>query len=49
MPAPGGACSGGGLCSGGCLAWRPPRKQMATVADGTHATGMHSCWLISTK
>ena len=21
-----------------------PRKQMATVADGTHHTGMHSCY-----
>ena len=34
-PAPGGACSG---------VWmRPPAQQMATVADGTHPTGMHSC------
>ena len=32
----------GGACSGGL--WRPgPRKQTATVADGTHPTGMHSC------
>ena len=23
--------------------WRPPQKQTATVADGTHPTGMHSC------
>ena len=44
----GGVCSqgvpalGGGVCSGG---WRPPppRKQTATVADGTHPTGMYSC------
>ena len=35
--------SGGGApCSGGYV-WRPPRKQMAAVADGTHPTGMHSC------
>ena len=47
------ACSGGvpalggsgprgrGLVLGGM--WRPPRKQTATVVDGTHPTGMHSC------
>ena len=23
--------------------WRPPPQQTATVADGTHPTGMHSC------
>ena len=37
-----GVCSwggGGGVC-------RPPWKQTATVADGTHPTGMHSCsWM----
>ena len=37
----------GGLLWGevvpGLGAWRPPRKQTATVADGTHPTGMHSC------
>ena len=38
--APGGTCSGG-VGGGG----RPPRKQTATVADGTHPTGMHSCFL----
>ena len=28
----------------------PPHTQMATAADGTHPTGMHSCWnLISSK
>ena len=37
----------GGVCSGGCLLlggawWRPPR--MATFADSTHPTGMHSCF-----
>ena len=45
----GGSCSGGCLLPGGCLLWgggvwrRPPGQQMATVADGTHPTGMHSC------
>ena len=55
VPAPGeGSGSGVGACSGGCLLWgsapkggcltgEPPRKQTATVADGTHSTGMHSC------
>ena len=33
----------GGACSGGC-GDTPPRKQTATVADGTHHTGMHSCF-----
>ena len=37
VPAPGGYLLRG--------VWRPPsRKQTATVADGTHPTGMHSCW-----
>ena len=35
-----GAWSGGVSAPGGC---RPPPPQMATVADGTHPTGMHSC------
>ena len=35
----GGACSGGCLLQGGA----PLRKQTATVADGTHPSGMHSC------
>ena len=39
---PGGAYSGG-ACSGGCLLHAPPRKQTATVADGTYPTGMLSC------
>ena len=47
----GGACSGGSAPGvGGCLiqggsawGWRTPREQTATVADGTHPTGMHSC------
>ena len=38
VPAPGGACSQGGV--------ETPRKQTATVADGTHPTGMHSCYKI---
>ena len=45
----------GGVCSGGCLVWggvgipacteadTPPRET-ATAADGTHPTGMHSCF-----
>ena len=34
----------GGPASGGCGDPTPPsRKQTATVADGTHPTGMHSC------
>ena len=43
----GGACSRGVPGSRGCLLrgglCRPPQKQTATVADGTHPTGMHSC------
>ena len=50
----GGAWSRRGLLWGGLLqgvpaptggggGWRPSRKQTATVADGTHPTGMHSC------
>ena len=31
-----GVCGIGGLCVAG---------KMATAADGTHPTGMHSCWL----
>ena len=47
VPGLGGTWSGGGACSrgrclllGGCLVETPP---MATAADGTHSTGMHSC------
>ena len=45
VPVPGGRCA----CSWGrgCLL-RDPLKQTATVADGTHPTGMHSCYLLST-
>ena len=35
VPAPGGLLGGG--------VWRSPRKQTASIADGTHPTGMHSC------
>ena len=51
----GGACSGGVCSQGGsapraCLflggVRRPPLKQTAAVADGTHPTGMHSCLVI---
>ena len=57
VPVPGGSAPGGGAarggsapggaCSGGRVL-RPPthRKQTATVADGTHPTGMHSCLII---
>ena len=38
IPAPGRVPAQGGLHI-------PPRKQTATVADGTHPTGMHSCLL----
>ena len=33
----------GGVPALGVGVWRPPPKQTATVADGTHPTGMHSC------
>ena len=41
-----GVCSQGSPGPGGCLVWgtvEAPQKQMATVPDGTHPTGMHSC------
>ena len=38
-PAPGGVCSGG-VCS----ALRQHPGETATAADGTHPTGMHSCF-----
>ena len=51
VPAPGGLVPGvptlGGLVPGGCLlggVWRPPERKTATVADGKHPTGMHSCY-----
>ena len=50
----GGVCSRGVCSGGGCLlpvgvCRDPPRKQTATVADGTHPTGMHSCFRIIPK
>ena len=43
----------GGVCSQGGRVWIPPRKQTATVAEGTHPTGMHSSckynYIISAK
>ena len=42
VPALGGLLPGGVPAPGGSV--EPlPRKQTATVADGTHPTGMHSC------
>ena len=32
----------GGSAPGGCLLW----GETATAADGTHPTGMHSCYVI---
>ena len=50
VPAPRGPLWGSLLPGRGCLlpggVWRPPWKQMATVADGTHPTGVHSCYFI---
>ena len=56
MPGPGGllrgVCSRGVLGPGGggvgipaCTEADPP-GDTATAVDGTHPTGMHSCWLI---
>ena len=45
-----GVCSGGGCLLPGVVCRDPhPRKQTATVADGTHPTGMHSCFRIIPK
>ena len=45
VPALGGSALGGVWSRG---VWRPPpQKPMATVADGMHPTGMHSCFTIS--
>ena len=43
VPAPGGPAPGRCLLLGG-VEETPPSQQTATVADGTHPTGMHSCW-----
>ena len=52
-PGPGGGAWSRGVSAlaGGAWSWgvvsqhalRQPPRQMATVADGTHPTGMHSC------
>ena len=40
----GGGMHGGGVCDmGACMAGKT-----ATAADGTHPTGMHSCFIICT-
>ena len=52
-PAPGGPARGvpapgGYLLLGAGAVWGdppPPGQQTATVADGTHSTGMHSCFM----
>ena len=44
-----GVCSGGGCLLPGGVCRDPPRNQTATVADGTHPTGMHSCFRIIPK
>ena len=40
----------GGMCSRGC-AWQGACMpgETATAADGTHPTGMNSCFVIITK
>ena len=45
VSAPGGPLRGGGCLLRGdvCVETPPPPKQTATVANGTHPTGMHSC------
>ena len=35
---------GGGVCLSAC--WDTPPQQTATAADGTHPTGMHSCFTV---
>ena len=47
----GGACSGGVPAPGGSPApggveETPPGQETATVVDGTHPTGMHSCYVM---
>ena len=44
VPAPGGVWSRGDAWSGGVPGGDPP-SVTATVAGGTHPTGMHSCCL----
>ena len=45
-PGPRRVCSGGGFPA--CTEVDTP-QQMATVADGTHPTGMHSCFKMATE
>ena len=40
-----GVCSWGGLLLEGLLPDPPSGKQTATVPDGMHPTGMHSCYI----
>ena len=44
VPGPGGCLLPGGLVSQHALRQTPP-GEMATAADGTHPTGMHSSFL----
>ena len=41
----GGACIAGGLCMAGGCAW----QEIATAADGTYPTGMHSFCICSNR
>ena len=51
-----GACMAGGMCGRGCV-WQGGvhgqgtcvTGEMATAVDGTHPTGMHSCFYIKFK
>ena len=45
VPGPGGALDGGSAPGRWypSMHWGRPPRQMATIADGTHPTGMHSC------
>ena len=47
LSGPGGAWSGG-LVSQHALRQTPPPGETATAADGTHPTGMHSCFKLNT-
>ena len=43
-----GACVVGGMRGGGMHGWEGGcmARETATAADGTHPTGMHSCFLM---
>ena len=43
------ACVVGGMYGGGRLCMACVAGEMATAADGTHPTGMHSCYRLQTK